>query len=144
MEDVGRDGDKITGLWYVNGRVVVGKENSIGAFLDLDDQFDAPFYDITNTVGIVDASAGIVIDGNLYFKGSDNHIYRTSASPGDIEKLSIPIQGSIASLLSGSRRNIILTTQSDWESGNTTVQGSLAPMSTTLVPVDRDWETEVR
>ena len=127
-EDIGRSGDKITGAFYVNGRVIVFKEYSIGGF-NVTDQFNSTYYDISSRVGIVGPESALVHDGHIYFKGSDNEFYRMTGAPGDIEKLSRKLRRTVASVLTGKTRYIILTDKPDWDAGNYNGQGPLAAMS---------------
>lgn len=132
-EDIGRNGDRITGLAFLNGRVIVFKEYSIGGF-DITDQFKAEYYDIAHNVGISDPSAWVIAEGQLYFKASDNHIYVMDGAPGNVKRISKKLERTVAAMLSGKARYVILTDKTDWDAGNYTAQGALAAMTGSITP----------
>lgn len=139
FEDVGNSGDRIIGVYYVNGRVVYGKEYSLlGAVADT--QYDYTGYVISDRVGIPNAEAAVVAnDGYLYLKGTDNEFYRTNGAPSNIENISNEISSTTAQLLNGKSRYNLQTEYADWAAGTpglisySQTVGSIEPSSFTAI-----------
>ena len=136
-EDIGKAGDRITGLSFLNGRVIVWMEYSIGGF-NVTDQFNSVYYDIAQDVGIAAQENIIIHNGIASFKGSDNEFYAIDGSPGGIEKLSVDISSTTSSLLTGRTRYTILTDKVNWDAGNLRAfvgadGGQQAPMASDIV-----------
>ena len=128
-EDIGYAGDKITGLFFLNGRVIIGKEYSIFGCA-LQDQFDTECYTISNDVGMVGPESMVLRDGMGYFKGSDNRFYKINGVPGNIEEISEKIPGSISSFPSGKTRSYTQTDKADWDAGTISKNGPTDSAST--------------
>lgn len=131
-EDIGTGGDKIVGVSYLNGRILVWKETSIIGF-NCTDQFNCPAYDVTNNAGITSPEAMVTYKGYAYFKASDNEFYATDGTPGNLEKISTEISSTTAALLTGKTRSNIQTNKDDFDSGNLTFNGPGAPMRTDII-----------
>lgn len=131
-EDVGTAGDRVTGVFWINGRVIAFKEYAAVGF-NCTDQFNCAAYNVTDRVGISNIEAAIQMPGELYFKGSDNEIYVTDGGPGSLTKISHAISSTTASLLTGKTRYSLLATKADWDQGNLTNNGAGAAVRSDIV-----------
>lgn len=129
-EDMGSAGDRLMGVYWLNGRLIFAKEYSIlGAVADT--QFDFSGYGICDRVGVANAEAMVIAGNAGYFKGTDNEFYRIDGSPSSCEKVSLSISSTTAQLLNGKSRYNIQTEYLDWSGGDVAVSGPGAPMSIT-------------
>lgn len=132
VEDVGTAGDRVTGAFFLNGRIIAYKEYAIVGF-NCTDQFNCPSYTISNTVGIANPEAVVEVNGKHYFKGSDNEFYVTDGAPGGLENISLTISSTTASLLTGKSRYSLFAAKANWDTGNLTASGAGAPIRSDIV-----------
>ena len=130
-EDIGTAGEKIIGVVVLNGRPIVFKERSVGAF-NMTDQFNSVYYDISSSIGTADIESVVLHSGAAYFKGGDNKFYAITGAPGEVDNLSIAISSFTAGILVGKTRVALLTTKSDFDGGQLTYAGPGAPMRTDI------------
>lgn len=129
-EVIAAPGSRITHVEAACGRVLWWKDQSFGYLLGTD-QTNIEVVTVSGIVGTQDNSSAIDNGGNVWFRGSDGHIYRYDCA--SLEKTSIEISPNIQQSGSRTANSYSESTQSDFQSGTISPTGQL---STTVSPGD--------
>jgi hypothetical protein len=116
-------GSRITHIVYAFGRIIWFKNSSFGYVFPGDTLDSWQIRTISPTVGTLD-NASIYVEGHLYFRGQDGHIYDFDGS--NYQKMTRDISGTISTSQSRGSGAWTITTQSEFQTGVSSPTGSLS------------------
>jgi hypothetical protein len=139
IEVIAAPGGRLTHIEYGCGRLLWWKDKSFGYVLGTEDQSQTQVVTVSNSVGTFDNSSAIDLEGSVYFRGQEGHIYKYDCS--SLEKMTVEISPNVQSSGRRTSNSFVQTTQADFQSGtilptsslNTTItSGSVFPSTITL------------
>lgn len=125
IEYINSPGSRITHIRYACGKLLWWKDGSFGYSLG-SDQYNMENVTVSQNIGTLDNSSD-EYNGNVYFRGQDNHIYQYDCS--NVTRLSRKITPTVSS--SGRRKanSWTQTSQSDWQAGVLAPSGNFSTTS---------------
>ena len=142
FDDIGATGDKVRGLKYTNGNLIIFKTGSITA-CELGDQYTSRCSVLSTNLGTTDPASIVTAGSSLYFRAQDKNYWELDK--GGLRQISKKIPNLVNSQgggLAGGENTNTQTTAADWTAGAqfpssswdyTTISGSIFPSSITFI-----------
>lgn len=124
FDDLGSAGDEITYIGSWLGDLLVGKSKSL-MLCEVGDQYTTKCSVLTETFGVSDPGAIVQAGEDLYIAASDGTYWKVSRRTG-MRPISMNIEGFIDAKAQGSIRSNTQTSQTDWEGGEDSPDGSFS------------------